>query len=69
VIDETSHGRLTIYNVNGVVVKSFEKLGKGIHAIIWDGTDNGNSKVAPGVYYLSLKSGDDIQVRKIIVAE
>jgi len=69
VILEDTNAKLLIYDLNGKLVKSFKKLGKGTHHIAWDLTDDKNRKVNSGLYYLSLKAGEDSQLRKIIVID
>ena len=67
VISEDSNSKLIIYNLNGEIIKSFKKLGKGSHTILWDLTDNYNRKVPSGMYYLNLKSANESLLKKIIV--
>ena len=54
----TSDVSLKIIDMRGIDVKNLitgqTKL-KGIHQIIWDGTDNSGKKCNPGVYIISLK--------------
>ncbi|MCD4747323.1 MAG: T9SS type A sorting domain-containing protein, partial [Bacteroidales bacterium] len=68
-IIESMNDNLNIYNAQGKHIKSYNKLGNGSHTIFWDRTDNKSSKVAPGLYYLSLKVDGDVHIRKMIVID
>jgi flagellar hook assembly protein FlgD len=35
--------------------------------ITWEGTDNNGQKVPAGVYFVRLESGDDKEVKKVIL--
>jgi hypothetical protein len=54
---------LTIYNVNGQVVKTFTDAGEaGYHEVVWDA-----SSVASGVYFYRLSAGSYTEVRKMML--
>ena len=57
-----------IYDILGREVKSFnvgiQTLGR--HEVLWNGTDNFSRKVASGVYFYQVKSGNDYRVKKMI---
>jgi hypothetical protein len=57
-----------IYDILGREVKSFnagiQTLGR--HELSWNGTDNFSKKVASGVYFYQVKSGNDYKVKKMI---
>lgn len=49
-----------VYNVLGQVVATLlegERLTPGTHGVVWDGTDEGGSRVAAGTYFYSLETG------------
>jgi len=53
--------RLTIYDVTGRLVKSFNPTSKILNltpTITWDGTDEQGRQVRSGVYFIELKAGD-----------
>ena len=54
-----SNTELTIYNINGQIVKNLlkESLQKGNYVVRWDGTNNLGASVASGVYLFNLKCG------------
>ncbi|MBN2011887.1 T9SS type A sorting domain-containing protein [candidate division KSB1 bacterium] len=60
--------RLVIYDVLGREVKSIVggQLFSGSYESVWDARDNKNNRVAPGIYFLLLKSGKHQLVRKMI---
>lgn len=67
-LDKPSNVRVTIYDVLGRVVKDFA-IGSedaGVHGVIWNGKDNLDRKVAPGVYFYRLQAGGHSQVRKML---
>jgi hypothetical protein len=64
---------LNVYNIKGEMVKTLvdENLISGEHHIIWDGTDNNNSKVSSGIYFfesdINNDGGDYTSVKKVIL--
>ncbi len=50
---------LKIFDVNGRAVRTFSnpQLGPGPHTIVWDGRDNHNRLLSPGVYLSRLRAG------------
>ncbi|MGQ9499318.1 MAG: flagellar hook assembly protein FlgD [Dissulfurimicrobium sp.] len=52
---------VTIKDSNGNLIKSWDlgALGKGTHALNWDGTDATGAKVAAGNYTVSINAKDD----------
>ncbi len=60
---------LKIYNAKGQLVKTLvnSKLDKGLHSIIWDGSDNQNKKHASGIYFYRLENGNQIITKKMIM--
>lgn len=57
-----------IFDINGREVKSLtdHKLKAGEHKLIWDGSNNSNSIIAKGVYYIRFRAGDDMIFCKVI---
>lgn len=61
---------IKIYDILGREVRTF-RIGlksNGIHGIKWDGRNNINNKVAPGIYLYRLQAGNETQVKKMIFA-
>ncbi len=76
---DTFHGtsrtesiEIKIYDVSGRLVKDFSlttghsSLGT---AVSWDGRDNKDKKVSPGIYFVKLSSGEFVAVEKIILVK
>lgn len=60
---------LSVYNLKGQVVKTLisSECAKGEHSVIWNGTDNSEKRVASGLYFYQLSTGNSKQVRKMIL--
>ena len=59
---------LKIYNVTGVLVKSYN-LPSSISSILWDGTSNTGNKLPKGVYFVKIESNNFRQVEKLVLTE
>jgi len=60
---------LGIYTLNGKLVKTLidKKQNKGDYSITWNGTNDFNQKVRPGIYYYSLKTNKKSVTKKMIL--
>ncbi|MDD3732015.1 MAG: T9SS type A sorting domain-containing protein [candidate division Zixibacteria bacterium] len=60
---------LTVYNLLGQTVKILADgyYGAGEHRVVWDGTNEVNTRVASGVYFYRLAGGHYSQERKMIL--
>jgi len=58
-------GSLTIYNVAGQVVKSFQ-AGEGVHNLSWDGRDSTGKACGSGIYFYQLNTPSFNQTRKMM---
>ena len=62
--------RLVVYDVQGrrvaSVVDREEVAGWG--SVVWDGRDKAGREVGSGTYFLRLELGDEVQVRKVVLA-
>ncbi|MBD3180489.1 MAG: T9SS type A sorting domain-containing protein [Candidatus Latescibacteria bacterium] len=59
-----------IYDVRGELVRTVSEtdfLPPGSYNLQWDGTDRRGQKVAPGVYYCTLKIGNRSRTRRVIL--
>ena len=68
-LEERADVELTIYNMQGQKIKTIvnSSLAKGEHQINWDGTDNSETLVAPGVYFCRLLQGrHEAEVKRLI---
>jgi hypothetical protein len=60
--------KLQIFDVSGRLIKSFSlpTTYPLLHTVVWDGTDQMNRTVPPGVYIIQLKVGDKTETAKIV---
>ncbi|MEZ4744606.1 MAG: choice-of-anchor D domain-containing protein [Calditrichia bacterium] len=60
---------LNIYNARGQLVKALANgtMPAGVHQIAWNGTDEGGTIVASGMYFYMLQSGDFRETRRMIL--
>jgi hypothetical protein len=63
-----SEYKLTIYNIAGQVVKTFEGQAEAGQTVVkWDARDNRGSQVATGVYFYSVEAGAFKDVKKMVL--
>ena len=62
--------RVTIYDILGRVVREAVVTAQaaGTHSILWDGSSARGQKVAPGVYFYSVRAGGEFRVRKMVLS-
>jgi hypothetical protein len=41
----------------------------GVYSLVWNGEDNNNQRVAPGVYFTKFASGEYVSVKKLILVK
>ncbi len=60
---------LTIYNVNGQVVKTLvnEYRTAGTYNLDWNGSDNTGITVPSGTYFIVLKAGNTVKTQKVLM--
>jgi len=59
---------IDICNVNGQLVRSYEKYGKaGNNWFTWDGRDNHAVSCASGIYFVNLRSGSHASIAKLVL--
>jgi hypothetical protein len=70
-LDRPERAGITIYNVRGQIVKSFEQdyAVPGNYSIIWDGKDDGQNTLSSGIYYYRLTAGKYHEVKKLILSK
>jgi hypothetical protein len=68
-VAKPGHVSLRVYDVSGRLVKILidEKKNAGAYNIVWNGCDEHNDEVAPGVYFTRLTSSNFTSVKKVIV--
>ena len=66
---KTGNANLSIYNVKGQLVKTLinGNVEKGPRQVIWNGSDNNNTKVTSGVYFYKLEIGNYKSVKKMLL--
>jgi len=59
---------LKIFNIQGQLVKQLfdEYTNAGLHQVVWDGTDQLGQRIASGLFFCQLKTGDKTAARKMI---
>ena len=69
VLPEQSNISLTIYDLLGRKIKSFEneRVPTGVHSIVWDGTSSSGSAVSSGVYFYQLHAGNQVFTRRMML--
>ena len=64
---------LNVYNIKGEKIRTLvgETLNAGEHRVVWNGTDDNNSKVSSGIYFfetgIANNGGDYTSVKKVIL--
>lgn len=60
---------LSIFNLKGQKVKDFEFESQpaGTHSFVWDGRDRKGRRVASGLYIYSVKFGNSVITKKMMV--
>jgi hypothetical protein len=60
---------LKIYNIRGQLIKTLidEEKPKGTYSVIWDGRDERGQKVSSGVYFYRLSSGEESEVKRMVL--
>ncbi|MBW6514606.1 MAG: T9SS type A sorting domain-containing protein [Candidatus Syntrophosphaera sp.] len=61
-------GVVSIYNVNGQLVRTFN-VTEGTHTIIWNGRDNNGMACSSGVYFYKLSTPSLSQTRKMVIVK
>jgi len=64
---KSSQVQITIYNINGQIVRKVvnEEQNAGSHSVEWNGINETGNKVASGIYFVRMKTGDFNKVRKM----
>ena len=67
-LPQASEWTLTVFNVAGQKVKSFNGSAQaGVLDIVWDGTDNYGSSVASGIYFYKATANNFSQTMKMVL--
>ncbi len=60
---------IEIYNIKGQLVKTlipFPNRGLGTSEVVWDGKDDRGKQVGAGMYFLYMKTGKNVNIKKIV---
>jgi hypothetical protein len=68
-LERNSHANLSIYDVRGALVRELldGPSDRGIHRIVWDGSNGNGQQVASGVYFYKLVAGSFTETRKMTI--
>jgi photosystem II stability/assembly factor-like uncharacterized protein len=69
VINAVSEVKVSVFDAEGRLVRTLidGSLPVGRHEVVWDGSDERGSRVSPGVYFTSVKTGSDSRYAKVVV--
>ena len=70
-LPEAAGVRLRIYDMLGQHVRTMVDAGQGagMHSVVWDGRDALGRMVSTGLYFYRLEAGQNVAVRKMILAK
>ncbi len=64
----TDGATLRVYDASGRAVRRFaQPFGAGRNEVVWDGTDDAGTRVAPGVYFTKLRTGTRELSQRLVV--
>ncbi len=67
-LPEAGQVRVTIFNANGRVIRTWkQKFSAGEHRIVWNGTNASGARVASGIYLLRVEFAGKVRTRKMIL--
>ncbi|MGB4309041.1 MAG: choice-of-anchor D domain-containing protein [Candidatus Cloacimonadaceae bacterium] len=67
-IKEGENGKVTVYNILGQVVKTFQ-LNEGFHKLNWDGKDARGNNCGSGVYFYKLSTPSTNMTKKMVIVK
>ncbi|MCF7792399.1 MAG: T9SS type A sorting domain-containing protein [Candidatus Cloacimonetes bacterium] len=70
VTQTSSFATIAIYNLKGQKIRTFSNLQinqSSDQQIVWNGTDDNDQPVSSGIYFVSLKTGNDTITKKMIL--
>jgi hypothetical protein len=68
-IPQAGHVELAVFDIRGRMVKRLvdESVGAGEHSVAWMGTDSRGSRVASGVYFFRMRSGEVVDTKRVVM--
>ena len=66
---EDGNVTIEVFNIRGQKVTTLinEHMEVGDHTLVWEGTNKSNQKVASGIYFYKMKSGNYSSTKKMIL--
>lgn len=63
------HVSLGVYDLNGALLRTLldENREAGQYQLTWDGTDSGAHRMAPGIYWIRMDTGDAHRTTKLVL--
>ncbi len=67
----TSYVKISIYNLSGQLVRTLfdGEQSAGRYTVSWDGANSVGDRVATGIYFIRMRAGNFVQMRKIALVE
>lgn len=71
VVDRVGPVQLDLYNLRGERVRRLvdQVMAPGVHAVDWDGRDDGGQSVSSGSYLVQMRAAGTVTVRKAVLAK
>jgi len=68
-VSTAGHVELAVFDIRGRMVKRLvdESVGAGEHSVAWMGTDSRGSRVASGVYFFRMRSGEVVDTKRVVM--
>jgi len=57
---------LSVFNEKGNKCLTFTDFGEGPHKVVWNGTSDTDTILAPGLYVFVLECGNEYRMRKVV---
>ena len=70
-VPSAAQATLVIYNVRGQRVRQLldRRVTAGAHTATWDGRDDRGDPVAQGVYFATLRAGDEKRTHRLVLVK
>jgi len=68
-VPKAGHVELAVFDIRGRMVKRLvdEAVGTGEHSVVWMGVDSRGSRVASGVYFFRMRSGEVVDTKRVVM--
>jgi len=66
-LKDATNWNLSIYNIAGQIVRTFSGNGQGSVSVAWDGTSEGGSTIASGMYFYRLSTREFTATKKMVL--